>query len=340
MTPEQIVCTVTDASSVGSVRRQAVALSQRAEFGETETGRVALVATELATNLVRHAGGGRLMLQVINETMVEVLSIDSGPGMNVEQALRDGYSSGGTAGQGLGAVRRLSAEFDVYSQPGKGCVVLSRVAPKGSLQDQSVFTHSAEGERWRWGAITTPAPGEEAIGDTWRLRSEGNDMSLLVADGLGHGPLAAEASGAAARVFENEGFNAIAGYFTKSHATLRSTRGAAVAVAVCPGEGSQMSYCSVGNVAASILTRGGEHRRLMSHNGTVGAEMRAAKVLSYDWAAGDRLVAHSDGLTTRWTLKEYPDLMLFHPAIVAAVLYRDQLRGRDDATIVVLERLS
>lgn len=338
MTPHQIVRAVSDASSIGSVRRQAVGLAQGAGFAETEAGRVALVVTELATNLVRHAGGGRLMLQVVDESLLEVLSIDSGPGMNPEQALKDGYSSGGTAGQGLGAVRRLSAEFDVYSHPGKGCVVLSRAARTSSMLDQGAT--ALAGQRWRWGAVTTPAPGEEAIGDTWRLRSEGSSMSMLVADGLGHGPLAAEASGTAARVFENEAFDAITPYFAKAHAAMRSTRGAAVAVAVCPGDNSQLTYCSIGNIAASILTRGGVHKRLMSHNGTVGAEMRTAKPLSYDWSAGDRLVAHSDGLTTRWMLKDYPDLMQYHPAVVAAVLHRDQLRGRDDATIVVLERMS
>lgn len=332
----QVVCQVADASDVGVVRRHAVTLAQNAGFGETDAGRVAIVATELATNLARHAGRGQLLLQPITtETgavQVEFLSIDSGPGMDAEQCLRDGYSSAGTAGQGLGAIRRLSAEFEIYSRPGNGCVVLSRVEKAG------VATDRPESSRWRWGVICTPAPGEVEIGDTWRLLPSGQDMGVLVADGLGHGPLAAQASGAAARVFEAEAYGAIVPFFTRAHGVLRSTRGAAVAVAACPGNDSQLTYCSVGNVMASILTRAGVHTRLMSHNGTVGAEMRPARTLPYEWCPGDRFVVHSDGLSTRWSLKDYPELMQYHPAIVGAVLFRDHVRGKDDATVLVLER--
>ncbi|MGV3708556.1 MAG: ATP-binding SpoIIE family protein phosphatase [Gemmatimonas sp.] len=333
--PLQIVCVVRAQSDIGVARRNAVALAINAGFGETEAGRVALVATELATNLVRHANGGELLLQTVQNgdtREVELLSIDRGPGMNIGNTLRDGFSSGGTAGQGLGAIQRLSEEFDVYSHPGLGCVVLARVS------DRIDFTHPPVRSPWRWGTVTVAAPGEIVIGDTWRIKTSGDDMSVLVADGLGHGPLAHAASEKAAEVFEGSAFGSLSAFFTRAHSELRSTRGAAVAVATCPMASNAMDFAGVGNIAGFIVNRAGKSKGLMSHNGTVGAEMRSANSLAYEWMAGDRLVMHSDGLTSRWSFREYPEVLEHHPAILAALLYRDHLRGRDDATVLVLER--
>jgi anti-sigma regulatory factor (Ser/Thr protein kinase) len=333
--PHQIVCVVREQSDVGGARRHAVTLATNAGFGETETGRVALVATELANNLVRHANGGELLLQIVQNgdtREVELLSIDRGPGMNIANTLRDGFSSGGTAGQGLGAIQRLSEEFDVYSHPGLGCVVLARVSDRIDLTQPPVRSP------WRWGTVTVAAPGESVIGDSWRIRTSGLDMSVLVADGLGHGPLAHEASEKAAEIFEGSAFGSLSSFFTRAHGELRSTRGAAVAVAACPVASNALEFAGVGNIAGFVITRAGKSKGLMSHNGTVGAEMRSSNALSYEWASGDRLVMHSDGLTSRWSFRAYPEVLEHHPAILAALLYRDHLRGRDDATVLVLER--
>lgn len=99
-----------------------------------------------------------------------------------------------------------------------------------------------------------------------------------------------------------------------------------------------MEFTGVGNISASVVSRNGASRGLMSHNGTVGAQMRPVKLLKYDWEAGDRLVMHSDGLSARWSFKDYGDLLEYHPAILSAVLFRDHVRGKDDATVLVLER--
>lgn len=332
---QSVLCHVRDSSDVGVARRHALALAAGASLSETESGRVALIVTELANNLVRHANGGRLLFQVVQNgeaAEIEMLSIDSGPGMNAVECMRDGYSSGGTAGQGLGAVKRLSDEFDVYSRPGNGCIVMARVRAVPDRLQPPVLS------RWRWGAVSTPAPGETVIGDTWRLNGNGDDMWAMMADGLGHGPLASEASQAAAGVFENETFGALASMFTRAHGVLRATRGAAMAAAVCPGSSDTLQFAGVGNISASVVSRDGANRRLMSHNGTVGAEMRAVQPLKYDWQAGDRLVLHSDGIGTRWSFRDYPDSHEYHPAILGALLLRDHVRGKDDATVLVLER--
>lgn len=375
--PQQVFG-VDDPSAVGSARRAAQRLAELAGMTPDEAGRLALIATELGNNLVAHARGGLLLLQPTHERgalAIEVLAVDRGPGMrDVQQCLRDGYSTNGTPGTGLGAVKRASTLFEVFAPEGRGCVVLSRVVRANANANANMHSHvhaahapetsapatgtfgttsqttratsrsasamNAPAPRWRWGAITVPAPGETVIGDCWRLRAEGDDVCVMVADGLGHGPLASAAAAEAARVFDAAPFGALRPFLERAHATMRTTRGAAVAAAWCPGTTGPLRFAGVGNIAGTILSRDGTSRGLMSYNGTVGAEMRTVQELSYEWRAGDRLVLHSDGIMTRWSLAAYPGLFAHHPAVQCAVLHRDFLRGRDDATVVIMEQVA
>ena len=328
----QVVCNVASTADIGSARRQAVAVATESAFDETACGRVAIIVTELATNLVSHGGGGRLLVQFLSSAgsnAVEVLSIDSGPGMvDPERCLRDGFSNGSTPGNGLGAVKRLSDEFDLFSQQGKGTVVLSRVYGRAPASKAT----------WRWGVISTAAPYESVIGDSWRLAATSDGVRVLVADGVGHGPLASEAAEGMAAIFDAAPTAALKSLIERGHSVLRSTRGAAVAVASYSLATDKLVYAGVGNISGTLLAGGGTTRGLMSHNGTVGAEMRSVQELPYEWASGDRLVMHSDGINTRWQLGSYTGLGLLHPALTAAILFRDFLRGKDDATVVVIER--
>src|SRR5687767_4155694 len=112
----QVVIAVSDISSVGESRRTASVISQDAGLNREEQGQLAIIVTEMATNLAMHAHNGRLLIQSMNVGLargVEVLSIDTGPGIkDIGQCMRDGFSTTGTAGNGLGAVQRLSDEFD------------------------------------------------------------------------------------------------------------------------------------------------------------------------------------------------------------------------------------
>lgn len=330
-------CAVHDDSEIGTARRRAQVLATDIGFNESDGARVALATTELATNLVRHGRGGVLYVRSFSvdaAPTVEILSVDSGPGMvNVEACMRDGFSRGGTSGSGLGAVKRLAAEFDIYSEVGKGCVTLARLRP-ANAPAQPVAV------RWRWGAVSTPAPGETVIGDGWRVRFDDQRVGLLVVDGLGHGPLAADASDVATDLFEQVPIGQTQLYFTRAHQIMRTTRGAAMAVATASAASTTLQYTGVGNISGFLLPREGKMRGLVSHNGTVGAEMRKVQELNYEWTMHDRLVMHSDGLLSRWDLSSYSGLLDRHPSVIAAVLHRDFLRGRDDATVIVMERVT
>jgi hypothetical protein len=77
----------------------------------------------------------------------------------------------------------------------------------------------------------------------------------------------------------------------------------------------------------------------MSHNGIVGSNMRKVQEFAHEWGAGATLILHSDGIATRWDVNAYPALMFRHPALIAAVLYRDFARQRDDAMVLVVRQL-
>jgi anti-sigma regulatory factor (Ser/Thr protein kinase) len=322
---------VTDASQVGEVRRGAARLAETLRMGASRRSDVAIVATELATNLVRYAHRGRVLLQTITGpggVSLEVVAIDSGPGISeVHRSMRDGFSTGGTPGNGLGAVRRLSDEFDAYSVPEKGTVIMSRIREEQSGPGGS--------SRFSTGAVSIPAPNEVVCGDVWRVVERGGELAVMVADGLGHGPQAAAAAELAADAFGRDPFGEAAQFFERADHDLIGSRGAAVACARV-GANGVVSYSGVGNIAGKLLGAS-ENRGLPTQNGTVGLHMRKAiQSTTYEWPPHGMLIMHSDGLTAHWTLETYPGLLVRHPAVVAGVLSRDALRGRDDATVVVV----
>lgn len=325
---------VTESSRVGEARRHAVRLAETLDFGEVAAGRVALVVNELGNNLVRHAQGGRLLVGAVDDgdggALVEVMSLDTGPGIrDIPASLVDGFSTGGTAGQGLGAVRRLSQVFDIYSRVPGGTVVLARLSADGSTPRA---TGSVEA-----GVVRIPAPGEFVCGDNWSLVERDGRWLLLVADGLGHGPQAAEAADAAVAQLADRPDGPPSRILERMHQSMRATRGAAVALVEADAGAGTLLYAGVGNIAGRVISGVGD-RTLMSQHGTVGMQIRKLQDVPYEWPPHAVVVLHSDGFTTRWNLGDAADVLQHHPALVAAWIARDQVRGRDDATLVVLKR--
>ncbi len=332
---------VRESSQTGEVRRAAVKLAQAIGFDEVAAGRVALVATELGSNLARHAEHGMILLAVVQADdgipMVELLSLDKGPGIaDVQASLADGFSTGGTAGTGLGAIRRLAAEFDLFSQAPGGTVILARIgAALPAAQPMPV--DPAGLPAFAIGAVAVCAPGETACGDAWDAVQVDCRLAVMVADGLGHGPDAAQASKAATAVFRVDPLGLPSRVLAHAHRELKSTRGAAVAMAQVDLERQTIVFCGVGNVTARIITAV-EDKTLMSQNGTAGIQIRTARDVNYGWTDHSMLVMYSDGIAGRWDLKAAPALLQHHPVLLAAWLMRDHCRGRDDATVVAVRR--
>jgi anti-sigma regulatory factor (Ser/Thr protein kinase) len=321
---------VIEESQVASARREAQNIAKRQGMSEVDAGRVALVTTELATNLIKHGGGGEVLTgayQEGEETGVEVIALDRGKGMaDVQSCLADGYSSVGTSGRGLGAVVRQSSYVDIASSPDVGTAILCRIRAGTAKQNRSSpFPH--------FGAVSIAKTGEEVCGDAWAVDPHGSGATLFVADGLGHGTEAAQAAVEGVRLFHRYIGHKPPTLLDYIHGGLRATRGAAVSVARYDPVGHQIIFAGIGNVAG-VLSSGSDLRRMVSMPGTAGYDVRKIQAFNYPFAGG-LVILCSDGLSTSWTTARYHNLAGSHPTLIAAILYRDFGRRRDDVTVLV-----
>ena len=316
---------IDDPSQVGEARRTAMAIANEANLSDVDAGKLSIITTELATNILKHAKHGEILIgNVRGEGVVDVIALDQGPGFaDFEHSMQDGVSTAGTAGQGLGAVRRQSSAFEVYSKPGAGTVVISTLGqpPRNAA-------------KFEVGVICRPVKGEIDCGDGWATGQTISKQQIMLVDGLGHGTDAYTAAYKAMIVFGEYAKHGPTELLNFAHMALRPTRGAALAMADIDFEKGTVRYAGVGNIAATIIDNGNT-RSLVSHNGTVGAEMRKVQEFTYPWNAESILVMNSDGLTTHWRIDPYPGLQMKSPLMMAAVLYRDFKRTRDDSTVLV-----
>lgn len=321
---------VADRSQLTGARQRATQAAESVGFDETDAHRVGLVATELSSNLVKHAQhGGELLVWARNgqNPEVEIVALDRGPGMrDVGRSLSDGYSTAGSAGTGLGAVRRMADHFDLYSQPGTGTVVAVRLRRAGSNEPAS--------SAFEVGGVSVPMPGESVCGDAWTSMNDRGRVIVSVVDGLGHGVNAAEAATAAIRTMSDRRSETPLEYLQAMHEAIRHTRGAAATVTMLDLRTAVMNVAGVGNVSASVVGHD-TIRQAVSLGGILGHGVRQFRQYQYPWASGGLLVVHSDGLQSRWTLDAYPGLRQHRAITVAAVLYRDFRRAKDDVTVVV-----
>ena len=333
---QQQFFTVTEKSQVGEARRRIGEVAKQLGFDSTLRERVAIVVTELATNQLKHGSGGELVVRTLDavETPggvagIEILALDRGPGMvNVAACLRDGYSSTGSLGQGMGAIQRQSQRFDLYSAPGQGTALLAQLwatAPGAVATPPPAFSY---------GAINRPKRGEQANGDGWSLHATQDHCYLLLCDGLGHGPDAATVTQRALAAFALAPTRTALAQVEAIHLALQGSRGAAIAVATVAG--ATVDFVGIGNISGRVWLDD-EARHLLSHHGIAGHQARKLQLFPQRWAKGGLLLLHSDGLHTRWVLDAYPGLRHRHPSLIAGVLYRDFTRGTDDVTVVAVK---
>jgi hypothetical protein len=246
---------------------------------------------------------------------------------NLRECLADGYSTTGTSGNGLGAIRRLAAFSEAYSQPGRGTVVFALIANQQMEGSASP----------RVCGVQTPKPGQDVCGDAWGCKLGEGQSVIVLADGLGHGPDAAVAARAAMEIFHNHAEASPKVLLESIHLGLRHTRGAAVSVALLDEERRTVEFAGLGNVTGFVCERGGVRRQMVNMNGTAGGDARAIfREFRYPWPIGAAMVMHSDGLSSHWSLGDFPSLISCGPALISGVLFRDFRRSTDDATVVTI----
>jgi serine/threonine-protein kinase RsbT len=104
--------------------------SREAGFGDAPSQMIATAVSELVRNILKYAGSGELHLRRVKKPGghgIEIEALDNGPGIeDCDKAMQDHYSSGGTLGLGLPAVKRMMDEFSLESTPGEGTRVTAR----------------------------------------------------------------------------------------------------------------------------------------------------------------------------------------------------------------------
>src|SRR5499426_4096696 len=194
----QVHFQIREVSAVAEARREVTGLARTVGFDASEIGRVALVVTEAATNLVKHTPQGQVLARAFDRdgvAAIEVLALDQGPGiLNPAESLRDGYSTAGSPGTGLGAINRLAGRFDFHSVPQKGVALLAQIWPGQIAYREATGMLDVC-------AVCRARANETICGDGWETASLPGRALFLVVDGLGHGLGAATAAQEARRVF-------------------------------------------------------------------------------------------------------------------------------------------
>ena len=317
---------VEDASAVAACRQAVQNMAERLRFPAARIGQLALAVTEAASNLHKHAEQGSLLLCVNRDGPqpgIDLVTIDAGPGVrDVTAALRDGHSTAGTLGIGLGAIQRLADFADLYSRPGHGTSLVAR------------FCVSPPVSQPRWAGLIRPITGETECGDAYGVVPADGAVTAVLCDGLGHGPLAAAAAAAGVAAVLDDPAGEPAALLERVHRRMSGTRGGAVGVVQVSGQLAR--FAGLGNVAASIVSDG-QRKSMISIPGIAGVQARTIRQFEYDVPPGSAVIVHSDGVSSRWEAAALPALEARDPLLIAAVLLAEAGVHRDDAGVLVLK---
>ena len=337
---------IKDEAHVGTARRAVHRFASNLDFDETALSEIDIVVQEIGTNAARYATAGGWLHYTTplgTATGIELFYWDAGPGIyDLDRAIRDGVSTSGSLGAGLGAIRRLMDEFDVYStrrstshlklsqrRTFHGTALLARKWLRGVGEEVA-----GRDEARRFGVWSRPHPGEDKNGDAYFIQTRNDRTLLAVIDGLGHGPGAKEAADVALDQLEEWMGESLDEVLPALHNALRSTRGAVIGVAIIDKTAERFHYSGVGNVLVRVFNAP-EHTTPISANGTLGARLGQLRVWTFPWAEGATLVMASDGVSASWDIESYPGLLQHTPQLLAGVLMRDYSRNADDATVLV-----
>jgi anti-sigma regulatory factor (Ser/Thr protein kinase) len=317
---------VEDASAVAACRQAVQNMAERLRFPAARIGQLALAVTEAASNLHKHAEQGSLLLCVNRDGPqpgIDLVTIDAGPGVrDVSAALRDGHSTAGTLGIGLGAIQRLADFADMYSRPGHGTSLVAR------------FCVSPPVSQPRWAGLIRPITGETECGDAYGVVPADGAVTAVLCDGLGHGPLAAAAAAAGVAAVLDDPAGEPAALLERAHRRMSGTRGGAVGVVQVGGQLAR--FAGLGNVAASIVSDG-QRTSMLSIPGIAGVQARTIRQFEYEAPPGSAVIVHSDGVSNRWEAAALPAIEARDPLLIAAVLLAEAGVHRDDAGVLVLK---
>jgi anti-sigma regulatory factor (Ser/Thr protein kinase) len=330
-------------------------------FEESEANAIGTVVSELATNVLKYATSGVVLLEEFQEGSragLQVTVTDRGPGIeNIDEALQDHFSSSGTLGLGLPGVRRMVDDFDLTSKPGVGTKVIVRkwrgsrhasspfraataasansdaFAERGTTRGEARFPGKDDtAARLEVAFVNRPCRGELVSGDAVAITEADGGVLIGVVDGLGHGREANVAAKAAVRLIRERGTLQLEQLMIQVNERLARTVGAAVSLCWIDLGSGAFRYAAVGNTVLRL--EGDTSRRIAATAGTVGTRLQRVRVETATLQEGEVLLIHSDGISERATFKDYPQLRFHGAAVIADRVVSRYGKRHDDAAVV------
>jgi anti-sigma regulatory factor (Ser/Thr protein kinase) len=312
-------------------------LASQLGFSADACEEITLVVAELGSNLIRHAGGGELLLEateIRGRRGLRVESLDQGPGFaDFELATSDGYSSTGGLGTGLGTVNRLMDELEYHSLPTGGsrimCCRWLRTEPRIPQCHLEI------------GVASRAHRQLPQNGDAFIIRQRANQALAGVIDGLGHGQFAQRAAQTARQYIDQHCDLPLEAIFRGVGHACQSTRGVVMALVLFDQDRQTFTAASIGNIELRVHGSAGRISFIVQRGvvGVLGHRAPLPRAEEHPWTPGMMLIMHSDGLHSHWDWSDFPGLWTQHSFLIAQRLVSTLSRPDDDATVLVVRNV-
>lgn len=319
-----------DRSYFAILKKEVHALAVSGGMEAKRVAEIDIVVAEMVSNLSKHAGGGEVLVKLVEEKGIqgiELIAVDSGPGINdLKGMMQDGMSTKNTLGQGLGAIKRLSNHYQVYTQKGWGTLLLSRIFNEALPQARKRETIEVR-------SLLLPKPGEVECGDGFYVKQTKEHLKLFLGDGLGHGKEAALAVKKAIEAFKTCPEDSPVENLRFINQSVKKTRGLVATIAIFNLKERTWKLCGVGNIATKIHSAT-TYKAHNPYNGIVGMNMpNTMKDQEIDYEPNQCMVLCSDGVKSKWDIMKFPGILRHDLSLLNAALFKDFSRNTDDLSI-------
>ncbi|WP_270566383.1 ATP-binding SpoIIE family protein phosphatase [Clostridium beijerinckii] len=334
---------------IGQVRRYIAEKGKEIGFSSIEIGEISIVVNELCSNLIKHHSvEGKLIfkrLEMNERVGIEITAEDNGPGiLNVDEVIKDGISTKGTMGGGLGATKRLMDSFELYSRTntnigkyigyekfpqnhGIGTIIITQKWLKSSLDIGKKEVNIS--------VMSRPYLGCKVNGDVYYIKESNNKVIFALIDGLGHGIEANKAAIRAKELLEENNHKSLRELLYSIDNGMKNTRGAVIGVCIIDKDTRSFQYGSIGNVQLRYILNN-KTQKFIATNGTLGVSLKTkVNVQESIYENGGIIVMNTDGISNKWEYDDYLGISANNPAALSNIIFRDFARDNDDATVLV-----
>lgn len=320
-------------SEVIVVRRSGKELASSLGFDDKAAEMIAIVCSELGTNLVKHAGKGTLRIEPIKEggrVGILIESKDKGPGIrDAEGAIADGFSTAGSLGYGLGTVNRIMDELEIASSEASGTIVTGKMF----IRDDELHSLKSPLDI---GVASRQCPHMHVNGDAFIVKHWEGHTLVAVIDGVGHGQYAHRAAQSAKRYVEDHVRQSIEGIFSGTSRACRGTRGVVMSIVRFNWDAGTYAYGSIGNIEIKVFDTP-ETVNFLVRRGIIGSKHPSPNVIEHKWHKGSSMVLFSDGIISQWKWEDFLRYKRQKSTLIAQRMLKVLGRDNDDATIVVIK---